>query len=153
AHYPAAAPSPASHLPAVPRPRSLPPAPPGYELVRELGVGGMGSVYLAREEAAERLVAMKFLHAPGHPTSLDRFLIEVRALARLDHPNIVRVLAVELYRPDPFFTMEYLAGGTLADRVKGGPLPPAGAAALIRDVARAVGVAHKAGILHRDLKP
>jgi serine/threonine protein kinase len=153
AHHPAVAPSTASHLPPGPRLRELPSAPPGYEIIRELGVGGMGSVCLAREAAAERLVAMKFLHAPGHPTALERFLVEVRALARLDHPNIIRVLAVELYRPDPFFTMEYLAGGSLADRVKDGPLPPAEAAALVRDVARAVGVAHQAGVLHRDLKP
>src|SRR5207248_4607194 len=87
------------------------------------------------------------------PSAPDRFLIEVRALARLDHPNIIRVLAVELDRPDPYFTMEYLDGGSLADRVAAGPLPPAEAATLVRDVARAVGVAHKAGILHRDLKP
>jgi serine/threonine protein kinase len=132
----------------------LPPAPPGYELLRRLGVGGMGAVYLAREPAAERTVAMKFLHAPAAPAALDRFLVEVRALARLNHPNIVRVLAVDTYRADPYFTMEYAAGGSLAERVaESGPLPPDDAARLIAAVARAVHAAHAADILHRDLKP
>jgi hypothetical protein len=114
----------------------------------------MGDVFLAVELAARRLVAVKFLHAPHNPTARERFRIEVQALARLDHPGIVRVLTVELDRPSPFFTMEYLPGGSLARRLDdGGPLPPAEAAVLVRDVARAVGAAHAADILHRDLKP
>jgi hypothetical protein len=137
-----------------PRTSDLPSAPPGYVMLGRLGSGGMGAVYLAREHATERTVAMKFLHAPARPWALDRFLIEVRALARLNHPNIVRVLAVDTYRSDPYFTMEYAAGGSLADRVsQSGPLPPDEAARLIAPVARAVHAAHTAGIVHRDLKP
>ena len=133
----------------------LPAAPPGYELIRELGHGGMGSVYLAHEQAADRTVAIKFLTATGHPTAYDRFLVEVRALARLDHPNVVRVFAVETGWWEPYFTMEYAAGGTLADLVAPGrPLPdPADAARLILAAAGGVAAAHAAGILHRDLKP
>jgi hypothetical protein len=137
-----------------PRPAVLPPPPPGYQMLNRLGSGGMGAVYLAWEQATERTVAMKFLHAPAGPSALDRFLVEVRALGRLDHPNIVRVLSVDTYRADPYFTMEYAAGGSLAERVsRDGPLEPDEAAGLIATVARAVHAAHEADVLHRDLKP
>jgi serine/threonine-protein kinase len=114
----------------------------------------MGDVVLAREQATERVVAMKFLRGPATPGSFDRFLIEVKALARLDHPNIVRVLSPDFLRADPYFTMEYAAGGALSERVKrAGPLPPIEAARLISAVARAIHAAHGADVLHRDLKP
>ena len=133
----------------------LPSAPMGYELVREIDGGGMGVVYLAHDLVADRMVAIKFLRqglASG--SSAERFLVEVRALAALDHPNIVRVLATDFYRTDPYFMMEFEAGGTLADLVKNrGPLPAAEAARLVRPVVGAVAAAHAAGILHRDLKP
>ncbi|HEY3789965.1 MAG TPA: serine/threonine-protein kinase, partial [Urbifossiella sp.] len=129
-------------------------APAGYDLCQYLGGGGMGDVYLAREHAAERTVAMKFLRASPHSLASDRFLTEVRALARLDHPNIVRVISVDLNRVDPHFTMEYASGGTLADRLKNeGPLPPEEAARIMAVAARAIDSAHRANILHRDLKP
>jgi serine/threonine-protein kinase len=133
---------------------ALPPAPPGYELVRRLGGGGMGDVFLAWDVAGERQVAMKFLRAPGSPIAVDRFLVEVRALAKFDHPNIVRVLAHDFYRATPFFTMEYAPGGSLSDRVfRSGPLDPVEAARLIATAARAVQVAHEADVVHRDIKP
>ena len=114
----------------------------------------MGSVYLAREQAAERLVAMKFLHHPENSEALDRFLVELRSLAKLDHPHIVRVYSSDFFRADPFFTMEYMPGGSLAQTIKAcGPLPPAEALRLIRPVADAVSAAHAAGVIHRDLKP
>src|SRR4029079_9785853 len=101
----------------------LPASPAGYELVRELGSGGMGTVYLAREVAAERLVAMKFLQRPGNHAAYDRFLVEVRALALVDHPNIIRVYSSDFLRADPYFTAEYAPGGSLAKKVeKDGPL-------------------------------
>jgi serine/threonine protein kinase len=132
----------------------MPPAPLGYELIRELDTGGMGVVYLAREHATERTVAMKFLRGAASGSAVERFLIELRALAVLDHPNIVRVLGHDFYRADPFFTMEYQPGGDLGDWVKKrGPMPPAEAVRLIRAVAEAVRAAHAKGILHRDLKP
>jgi serine/threonine-protein kinase len=114
----------------------------------------MGDVYLARELAADRLVAMKFLRAGSGAAAAARFLVEVRALAGLDHPHIVRVLATDFTRPDPFFTMEYVPGGTLRDRIeRGGPADPVVAARLLETVARAVHAAHSADVLHRDLKP
>ncbi len=128
--------------------------PPGYDLLRRLGGGGMGDVFLAREHTSERLVAIKFLRSPGNPTAVERFLAEVRALARLDNPHIVKVFATDFYRHQPFFTMEYAPGGTLAERVTvEGPFDPVRAARLIATIARAVQVAHSAHILHRDLKP
>jgi hypothetical protein len=114
----------------------------------------MGEVYLAEDVAAERRVAIKFLLAPNGPGALSRFLTEIRALARLDHPNIVRVLSHDLYRATPFFTMDYVPNGTLSDRVfREGPLRAAEAARVIATAARAVHAAHGADILHRDLKP
>ena len=134
--------------------RYLPEAPPGYELIRQLGTGGMGTVYLARELAAERTVAMKLLNAPGSATAFERFLVEARALARLDHPNIIKVIAVETNWREPFLTMEYADGGSLADLTEPDRLPaPADAARLVLAAAEAVAVAHAAGILHRDIKP
>ncbi len=131
----------------------LRPAPAGYDLFRCLGRGGMGDVYLAHERAAERTVAMKFLQA-ARSSSSDRFETEIQALARFDHPNIIRVITVDLDRVDPFFTMEYAPGGTLTDHVKAtGPMLPEDAARLIVTVARAVHLTHENEILHRDIKP
>lgn len=114
----------------------------------------MGTVYLAREHAAQRTVAMKILHSPTNRSAFDRFLVEARVLVRLDHPNIVKVYSADTNWREPFLTMEYADGGTLADLVKPGqPLPPADAARLILRAAEAVAVAHRAGVLHRDLKP
>ncbi len=134
--------------------RQFQPTLAGYDIVRYLGGGGMGDVYLGFEHSAERVVAMKFLRGAPHSAAADRFLTEVRALARMDHPNIVRVITVDLERADPYFTMEYGSGGTLAERIKfGGPLPPKEAAQILAALARAMAAAHDASILHRDLKP
>lgn len=132
----------------------LPEAPPGYDLVRRLGMGGMGTVYLAHEHAAERTVAMKVLNSPSSPAAFDRFLVEARSLARLDHPNIVKVITVETNWREPFLTMEYADGGTLADFTQPDRLlRPEEAARIILSAAEAVAAAHAAGILHRDIKP
>jgi serine/threonine-protein kinase len=134
--------------------KRLPSSPAGYDLIQRLGGGGMGDVYLAREHTTERVVAMKFLREPANPSAVERFLIEVRALASIEHPNIIKVLATDFYREVPFFTMEYLAGGSLSDRVaRKGLLDPTEAATVLGTVARAVDAAHQAGVLHRDLKP
>jgi eukaryotic-like serine/threonine-protein kinase len=134
--------------------RPLPHAPAGYDLLDRLGGGGMGEVYLAREHASERLVAMKFLRFPGDASAYERFLGELRNLAELDHPNIVRVFASDFLRADPFFTMEYLRGGSLSRALDGGtPMPVAGAVRIVRTVAGAVAAAHDAKVIHRDLKP
>jgi serine/threonine protein kinase len=130
----------------------MPSAPPGYELIRRLGAGGMGTVYLAHERAAERMVAIKFLNAPSSSSAFERFLVEARALARLNHPNIIKVITVETNWREPFLTMEYANEGTVADLAEKRPAP-ADAARIMLAATEAVGAAHAAGILHRDIKP
>ena len=139
----------------LPRPAYLPLSPAGYALIRELGDGGMGTVYLARHLPTRQLVAVKFLNKPGAPGAFERFLIEVEALARLNRPDIVQVRQVEPNWHPPYFSMEYVRGGTLADLVQKGlpPVPCQTAARLIWDAAVAVEAAHAAKVVHRDLKP
>jgi serine/threonine-protein kinase len=133
---------------------ALPTAPGGYDLLERLGVGGMGVVYLAREQDAERLVAMKFLHFPGDAESFDRFLVELRVLALFDHPNVVRVLASDLRAASPYFTMEHMPNGSLARVVaEGRSLPASEAVRIARTVAEALATAHTRGVIHRDVKP
>src|SRR5262245_50025131 len=125
---------------------------PGYEILSVLGSGGMGVVYKARQLRTDRVVALK---VPGH-LNLEtrvRFTNEAQAAARVSHPNIVQVYEVGEHQGRPFLALEYVAGGSLADRLTGAPLPPRPAASLIETVARAVGVAHAHGVIHRDLKP
>ncbi|AWM36023.1 hypothetical protein C1280_02705 [Gemmata obscuriglobus] len=138
--------------------RPLPAPPPGFELLRRLGEGGMGDVYLARECPSGREVALKFLKHPEHYVAHQRFVAELRALVELEHPNVVRVHASDFMRSTPFFTMEHATGGSLSDALEsdeGGPNPlaPKDAVGIIRVVAGAVAAAHAKGIIHRDLKP
>lgn len=134
--------------------RGQPADPPGYEIVHKIGRGGMGDVYLARETVSRQIVALKFLRDPDAPELLTRFELEFRALREVVHPNVVRVLGHDFQRGEPYFVMEYLEGGSLAEQLKGGPLDPTCAVDLIRKVAGAVQAMHeKAGILHRDIKP
>jgi tetratricopeptide (TPR) repeat protein len=131
------------------------PAIPGYEFLGELGRGGMGVVYKARQIAADRIVALKMIRTdgPAEPDLLARFRTEAEAAAQLQHPNIVQIFEVGAAGHRPFFAMEYVEGGTLADRLAAGPLPPAEVADLLLSLARAVAAAHARGVLHRDLKP
>jgi WD40 repeat protein len=128
---------------------------PGYEILNILGRGGMGVVYLARAATTGRLVALKTILGGFGVTDADRqqFLREARAVAHLQHPNIVRVLEVGEVRGQPFFCLEYIGGGTLADHLRGVPLPPRDAARLVQTLAQAMQTAHASGIIHRDLKP
>jgi WD40 repeat protein/serine/threonine protein kinase/Flp pilus assembly protein TadD len=128
---------------------------PGYEILEELGRGGMGVVYKARQVGLNRLTAVKMVLA-GSQAELDarvRFRAEAEAVAALHHPNIVQVYEVGEHRGSPFFSMEYVPGGTLRNRLRGGPAPPRESAALVATLARAVQYAHDRGIVHRDLKP
>jgi WD40 repeat protein/tetratricopeptide (TPR) repeat protein/tRNA A-37 threonylcarbamoyl transferase component Bud32 len=133
------------------------PAPivPGYDILDELGRGGMGVVYKARQSKLDRLVALKMILAGAHAGTegRQRFRAEAEAVARLQHANIVQIHEIGEADGLPFFSLEYCAGGTLADRLRGRPLPPREAARLAETLARAVQVAHEAGIVHRDLKP
>src|SRR5579883_305897 len=130
-------------------------APPGYEIEAELGRGGMGVVYLARQIGLGRPVALKMILSGPHaaPDDFARFRAEAEVIARLQHPNIVQVYEVGSHDGRPFFTLEYCPGGGLDGRLRGGPPPPADAARLLAALARAVHAAHAAEIVHRDLKP
>jgi WD40 repeat protein/serine/threonine protein kinase len=128
---------------------------PGYEIVRELGRGGMGVAYLARHLGLKRSVALKMLlHAQVvGSTAAARFLAEAETLAALRHPNIVPIYDRGEHNGLSYFAMEYCDGGSLADRITESPLLPDQAARTVEQLARAVALAHDRGILHRDLKP
>jgi hypothetical protein len=128
---------------------------PGYEILGELGRGGMGVVYQARQVGLNRVVALKMVLAGGHASEEDlaRFRTEAEAIARLQHPHIVQVFDIGEHHGTPYFSQEFCPGGSLATKLSGTPLPPRQAAALVETLARAVHAAHQAGILHRDLKP
>jgi tRNA A-37 threonylcarbamoyl transferase component Bud32/tetratricopeptide (TPR) repeat protein len=127
----------------------------GYEILSILGHGGMGIVYKARQPRLNRLVAIKTLLAgsAAGPELLARFRSEAVAAARLQHPNIVQIF--EIAEPDgvPFFTMEFVEGGTLEERIRDKPLATMAAAQLVEQLAGAIRAAHEAGVIHRDLKP
>jgi uncharacterized protein with WD repeat len=128
---------------------------PGYEILDELGRGGMGVVYKARQIALKRLVALKMILSGAHagPQELARFRTEAEAVARLQHPNIVQIYEVGEHEGRPFFSLEFVAGGSLASRLDGTPWPIGQAVRLVETLARAVHTAHLGGIVHRDLKP
>jgi eukaryotic-like serine/threonine-protein kinase len=128
---------------------------PGYEILGELGRGGMGVVYKARQLRLNRVVALKMLLAGEHagPEAGVRFLAEAESIARLHHPNIVQIFAFGDCGGLPYFEMEYVAGGSLADRLDGAPRPARDGARLVETLARAIHEAHRLGIVHRDLKP
>ncbi len=131
---------------------SVMPEVPGYEMLAELGRGGMGVVFLARQVSLKRLVALKMILNAG-PASLARFRIEAEAVARLTHPHIVQIYQVGEHDGQPFLTLEYVQGTTLEHHVAGGPMADREAAQLVETLARAMHHAHERGILHRDLKP
>jgi serine/threonine-protein kinase len=127
-----------------------------YSLERELGRGGMGIVYLARDVRLDRRVAIKLLppHLAGNAEFRRRFLDEARMAARLAHPNIVTIHAVEDTGPFACFVLAYVEGETLAQRVeREGPLSVPVTLRILREVAWALGHAHTHGIVHRDIKP
>jgi serine/threonine-protein kinase len=126
-----------------------------FELVRELGRGGMGVVYEARQRSLNRVVALKMVLRGEFASDADRarFRAEAEAAARLVHPNIVQVYEVGEVGGQPYFAMQFVPGSTLSRRLAEGPLSPLDAAGLIAAVARAVDHAHRHGIVHRDLKP
>ncbi len=128
---------------------------PGHEILGELGRGGMGVVYKARQTNLNRLVAVKVVLAGGHASGdgLARFLAEAEAVARMQHPNIVQIFERGQQDGLPYFTLEYVDGGSLAQKLNGTPLPPREAAQLIEVLARGVQYAHANGVVHRDLKP
>jgi WD40 repeat protein len=131
------------------------PALPGYEILDELGRGGMGVVYRAWQERLRRLVALKMVLAGVHAgaQAVARLRVEAEAVGRLQHPNIVQIYEVCEQHGHPYFAMEYVDGGSLARRLDGKPAPARPAAQLVETLARAMHYAHQRGIVHRDLKP
>src|SRR5437867_12770130 len=126
-----------------------------YSLEREVGRGGMGVVYLAREVRLDRPVAIKLLppSKTADPKLRERFLREARTAAKLSHPNVISIHAVEETGGFVFFAMAYVEGETLTERVRRrGPLPPSEAARILRGVAWALAYAHSQGLVHRDVK-
>lgn len=125
----------------------------GYEVEAAIGRGGMGRVFLARDLKLGRQVAIKCLLHASDPQLLRRFTDEARAVAQLQHPNIAQLYEFDWNADQPYFVMEYLAGGTLADLTKSRPVEPALAARIVATLARAIAHAHAKSIIHRDLKP
>lgn len=124
---------------------------PGYRMLRLLGKGGMGEVFLAEDEALGRRVAIKTLTPT--PEGRARFLREARSLATLDHPRVVRIYSYGETSESPFFVMEYVEGETLAERLTRGRLPFEEAARITRQIIEALAAAHRRGLVHRDIKP
>ena len=127
----------------------------GYEILGVLGAGGMGIVYKARQPRLDRLVALKMIKAGAGalPDDLARFEAEARAVAAIDHPNIIKIFEIGERDGLPYFSLEFLEGGSLAERIAGKPQPFDDAAQIVETLARAMAVAHRRGIVHRDIKP
>lgn len=126
-----------------------------YELLEEIARGGMGVVYRARQKQANRVVALKMILSGqfAGEEEVQRFRSEAEAAARLDHPHIVPVFDVGEHEGQHYFSMGYVDGESLTDRLHDGPLPPQSAAQLVRSTADAIACAHEHGVIHRDLKP
>jgi eukaryotic-like serine/threonine-protein kinase len=131
------------------------PSVPGYEIIEILGRGGMGVVFKARQLALDRIVALKMFQnwATAGEKELARFRAEADVIARLQHPNIVEIHDVGEITGRPYFVLEYIAGGSLAEHLDGTPQPPRLASQFVEVLARAVQVAHANDVVHRDLKP
>jgi serine/threonine-protein kinase len=127
----------------------------GYQILGEVGRGGMGVVYKARQRGLNRLVALKMILAAHHADAQQRvrFHAEAESVARLQHPNIVQIYEVGEQDGLPYFSLEFVDGGSLDKKLAGSPQAPRQAAQLMETLARAMHFAHEQGIVHRDLKP
>jgi eukaryotic-like serine/threonine-protein kinase len=127
----------------------------GYEILTELGHGGMGVVYKANQQRLSRMVALKMIRAGSLAKAEDRarFRVEAEAVAELRHPNIIQIYDIGEVGALPFVALELLEGGSLDDLLAGTPQPGRQSALMVATLARAIHVAHQAGIIHRDLKP
>ena len=128
---------------------------PGYEILGELGRGGMGVVYKARQIKLRRLVALKMILAGSHAGEADlaRFRTEAEAIARVKHTNIIQIYEIGEHEGKPYFALEFCSGGSLAQKIDGTPMLPKEAARIVALLARGMEAAHEADVIHRDLKP
>jgi hypothetical protein len=128
---------------------------PGYDILEELGRGGMGVVYKARHRRLQRVVALKMVLAGAHvgQIGLARFRAEAEAVAKLVHSNIVQIYETGEHEGRPYFSLEFVDGGSLDRRIGESPTNPRAAAQFVETLARTMEVAHQRGIVHRDLKP
>ncbi len=126
-----------------------------YRILEPIAQGGMGVVYKARQISLNRIVALKMILSGelASKQEIDRFYVEARAAAMLDHPGIVPIIEVGEFEGRHFFSMAYVEGKSLSSRLSEGPMIPNEAAALIQNVTDAIQYAHDQGIIHRDLKP
>jgi serine/threonine-protein kinase len=145
----------AGTVPQAARQETVPRTVAGYDILDVLGRGAMGVVYRARQRGLNRVVALKMILAGSHAGAreLERFRTEAEAVARIQHPHIVQIHEVGEEDGRPFFSLEYVDGGSLARKIAGTPQPPREAAELVHLLAGAMQHAHKAGVIHRDLKP
>src|SRR5579862_9868537 len=140
---------------ATPSPSVPKPTLPGYDILGEIGRGGMGVVYRARQLNLNRLVALKMILAGNHASSQEvaRFHTEAEAVARLQHPHIVQIYEIGEHEGLPYLALELVRGPSLDKAAAGRPLAPHRAAKLVETLARAMHHVHDHGIVHRDLKP
>lgn len=127
-----------------------------YDIVEKIGKGGMSTVYLAKQESIGREVAIKVLLSgliEQDETFLDRFYREVQVSAKLQHPHILPVYDYGVHEGQPFIVMAYMGGGTLADRIKQGPMSLSEILSIVAQVSEALDFAHNQGVIHRDVKP
>jgi WD40 repeat protein/serine/threonine protein kinase len=131
------------------------PAVPGYEVLGKLGSGTFGVVYKARHLGLKRIIALKMIREGAHAPAeeLARIRMEAESVARLQHPNVVQIHEIGEHAGLPYLALEYVEGGSLAQHLRGTPLPARQAAELVQTLARAMHVAHQANLVHRDLKP
>ena len=126
-----------------------------YKILGKLGKGGMGVVFKARQQSLNRIVALKMIKSGefAQPEEIQRFRAEAEAAANLDHPGIVSVHEVGEFDEQHYFSMAYIEGESLADKLRDGPLPPRAAAEFVKQIAEAVEYAHQHQVIHRDIKP
>src|SRR5262249_27866597 len=128
---------------------------PGYEILHEVGRGGMGVVYKARQRSLNRPVALKMILSGSHagPAERARFRRQAEAVGALQNPHIVQIFEIGEANGHPYLALEFVDGGSLSQRLTGAPWSARDAAALVELLARAMHYAHSQGVVHRDLKP